>query len=606
MWQRGGRVGAHVREIALTGEQRRLVHRDAAADGAVRARRLRRGADAQGPAVRQRVLLRDPPARAGRARRRARLQQAGGAARPPGEARDPRVPAVHRADARDARRAALKRFHAEHGDIILKPLDGMGGMGIFRVGADGLNLGSDHRDAERAAARTTVMAQRYLPEIVEGDKRILVIDGKPVPYALARIPQGSEIRGNLAAGGKGVAQPLTARDREIAERDRADAGGARPAAGRPRRDRRLPDRDQRHEPDLLPGDHRADRLRRRRRCSSTRSSARSPERGRDRRVPPPSAMAVLSLSNAHLAFGHVALLDDADVLARGRRARRPDRPQRRRQVVAAARSSPGSRSSTTACCSCSRACASRYVPQEPRVRRRRRRVFDAVSEGVAEATRAARALRGARPRATTSTRCRRASRRSTAGTGSSASTTTLHALHLDGDAPIGDAVGRHARSASRWRRRWSPCPTCCCSTSRPTTSTSTRSPGSRSCCATSRAASMLDHPRPRLPRRASPPASSSSTAACCAAIPATSPPTRRRRTSSSPPRRWPARAPTSCWRRRRSGSARASRRGARAASAASRGCEALRAQRAARREALGQVRLEVDAGHARAARSSPS
>lgn len=111
---------------------------------------------------------------------------------------------------------AIKRFHAEHRDIILKPLDGMGGMGIFRVGEDGLNLGSITETLNRHGT-TTVMVQRYLPEIVQGDKRILVIAGEPVPYCLARIPQGSEIRGNLAAGGKGVAQPLSARDREIAE-----------------------------------------------------------------------------------------------------------------------------------------------------------------------------------------------------------------------------------------------------------------------------------------------------------------------------------------------------------------------------------------------------
>jgi len=111
--------------------------------------------------------------------------------------------------------AAIKRFHAEHGDIVLKPLDGMGGMGIFRVGPDGLNLGSITETLNRNGA-TTVMAQRYLKEITAGDKRVLVIDGVPVPHALARIPQGSEIRGNLAVGGKGVAQPLSVRDREIA------------------------------------------------------------------------------------------------------------------------------------------------------------------------------------------------------------------------------------------------------------------------------------------------------------------------------------------------------------------------------------------------------
>ena len=111
---------------------------------------------------------------------------------------------------------AIQRFHAEHRDIILKPLDGMGGMGIFRVGPDGLNLGSITETLNKHGTQT-VMVQRFLPEIAQGDKRILIIDGEPVPHSLARIPQGSEIRGNLAAGGKGVAQPLSARDREIAE-----------------------------------------------------------------------------------------------------------------------------------------------------------------------------------------------------------------------------------------------------------------------------------------------------------------------------------------------------------------------------------------------------
>jgi glutathione synthase len=112
--------------------------------------------------------------------------------------------------------ADVRAFHAEHRDIILKPLDGMGGMGIFRVGPDGLNLGSIVETLNQGGA-TTIMVQKYLPEIVKGDKRVLVIGGEPVPFALARIPQGSEIRGNLAAGGKGVAQPLSTRDREIAE-----------------------------------------------------------------------------------------------------------------------------------------------------------------------------------------------------------------------------------------------------------------------------------------------------------------------------------------------------------------------------------------------------
>ena len=109
----------------------------------------------------------------------------------------------------------VRRFHAEHREIILKPLDGMGGMGIFRVGPDGLNLGSIVETLNQDGA-TTLMVQRFVPEITQGDKRVLVIGGEPVPYSLARIPQGSEIRGNLAAGGKGVAQPLSDRDWEIA------------------------------------------------------------------------------------------------------------------------------------------------------------------------------------------------------------------------------------------------------------------------------------------------------------------------------------------------------------------------------------------------------
>jgi glutathione synthase len=115
------------------------------------------------------------------------------------------------------RRAAdVRAFHAEHGDIILKPLDGMGGMGIFRVGSDGLNLGSIIETLNGNGAQT-LMVQKFLPAIAQGDKRVLVIAGKPVPYALARIPQGGEVRGNLAAGGKGVAQALSARERQIAE-----------------------------------------------------------------------------------------------------------------------------------------------------------------------------------------------------------------------------------------------------------------------------------------------------------------------------------------------------------------------------------------------------
>lgn len=112
--------------------------------------------------------------------------------------------------------ADIRAFHAQHGDIILKPLDGMGGTGIFKVGADGLNLGVIIETLNQGGAQT-VMVQKFLPGIAHGDKRVLLIGGKPVPFCLARIPQGGEVRGNLAAGGKGVAQPISTRDREIAE-----------------------------------------------------------------------------------------------------------------------------------------------------------------------------------------------------------------------------------------------------------------------------------------------------------------------------------------------------------------------------------------------------
>jgi glutathione synthase len=114
-----------------------------------------------------------------------------------------------------ASEARLRAFHAQHRDVILKPLDGMGGTGVFRIREDGMNLGAVI-EALTNNGRSTIMAQRYIPDIVKGDKRILVIAGKPVPYSLARIPQNGEVRGNLAAGGIGVAQPLTDRDREIA------------------------------------------------------------------------------------------------------------------------------------------------------------------------------------------------------------------------------------------------------------------------------------------------------------------------------------------------------------------------------------------------------
>jgi glutathione synthase len=110
----------------------------------------------------------------------------------------------------------LSAFIDEYKDVILKPLDGMGGASIFRVRVDDPNRNVIIETLAQYGAQT-VMAQRFIPEIVDGDKRIVLIDGKPVPHALARIPKAGETRGNLAVGGKGVARALSARDREIAE-----------------------------------------------------------------------------------------------------------------------------------------------------------------------------------------------------------------------------------------------------------------------------------------------------------------------------------------------------------------------------------------------------
>jgi glutathione synthase len=114
---------------------------------------------------------------------------------------------------RDA--AALKAFVADHGEAVLKPLDGMGGRSIFRTRAGDPNL-NVILETLTDGGRHLAMVQRYLPEISEGDKRILLVDGAPVDYCLARIPQGDEFRGNLAAGGRGEGRPLSERDRWIA------------------------------------------------------------------------------------------------------------------------------------------------------------------------------------------------------------------------------------------------------------------------------------------------------------------------------------------------------------------------------------------------------
>jgi glutathione synthase len=110
----------------------------------------------------------------------------------------------------------IRAFLEAQGDIVLKPLDGMGGASVFRLHSKDHNIGVVIETLTHYGRRT-VMAQRYIPEILKGDKRIILIDGKPAPYALARIPKPGETRGNLAAGGRGVAQPLSTRDREIGE-----------------------------------------------------------------------------------------------------------------------------------------------------------------------------------------------------------------------------------------------------------------------------------------------------------------------------------------------------------------------------------------------------
>jgi glutathione synthase len=218
LWQRGGRVTARVREITLTGDVHDwFAEKPQAGDTASVAL-------ADVGAV---IMRKDPPFDSeyfyathllGQAEREgARVFNSPAALRDhPEKLAILEFPQFIGPTLVTRSEADIKRFHAEHHDIILKPLDGMGGMGIFRVGPDGLNLGSITETLNKGGA-ATVMVQRYLPEIVKGDKRILIIGGVPVPHCLARIPQGSEIRGNLAVGGKGVAQGLSARDREIAE-----------------------------------------------------------------------------------------------------------------------------------------------------------------------------------------------------------------------------------------------------------------------------------------------------------------------------------------------------------------------------------------------------
>ena len=115
-----------------------------------------------------------------------------------------------------SRQDELIAFHESHGDTIFKPLDGMGGKGIFRVKAGDPNL-NVILEMLTQGFTTPIVAQKFLPDIEKGDKRILIVNGEIIPYSLARIPKSGESRGNLAVGGTGVSQPLTPRDRQIAE-----------------------------------------------------------------------------------------------------------------------------------------------------------------------------------------------------------------------------------------------------------------------------------------------------------------------------------------------------------------------------------------------------
>ena len=159
----------------------------------------------------------------------------------------------------------------------------MGGRSIFRARAGDPNL-NVILETLTDGGRHLAMAQRYLPEIAHGDKRILLVDGEPVDYCLARIPQGDEFRGNLAAGGRGEGRPLTERDRWIAAPGRPGDEAPRHAVRRPGRDRRLPDRSQRHQPDLHPRTGRAVRPEHRR--PAVRRASKPLARTRTERIAP--------------------------------------------------------------------------------------------------------------------------------------------------------------------------------------------------------------------------------------------------------------------------------------------------------------------------------
>ena len=213
LWQRGSTVQAQVRRIVLTGDALNWFHEEASESRALKdfdaivmrkdppfdseffyATHLLEQAEREGAQVFNRPrALRDHPEKLA-------IMEFPQFIGPTLVTKDPQ---------------AVRAFHAEYKDIILKPLDGMGGMGIFRVKDDGLNLGSVIETLNQNGTQS-LMVQQFLPEISAGDKRVLLIGGVPVPFSLARIPQGGEVRGNLAAGGLGVAQALSEADKDIA------------------------------------------------------------------------------------------------------------------------------------------------------------------------------------------------------------------------------------------------------------------------------------------------------------------------------------------------------------------------------------------------------
>ena len=157
--------------------------------------------------------------------------------------------------------AEIKAFRAEHGDIVMKPLYGHGGGAVFRLTSDDLNFGSLY-DMFAATFREAWVIQKFLPEVSDGDKRIILVDGE-YAGAVNRVPAADDLRSNMVRGGSPKDTELTPREREDLRDHRPGAARARPAVRRHRRDRRLAHRDQRHLADRHPRDQESRRPRRR-------------------------------------------------------------------------------------------------------------------------------------------------------------------------------------------------------------------------------------------------------------------------------------------------------------------------------------------------------